>query len=78
MPDVKTWMGFHHLGFMGVCNGQRKLIMDGGAIARYYVLKGRAPIDALTTIASVAQVRHAFAHEALCQSHVEFWQLGTS
>ena len=58
---VEFWLGFH-VGFVGVCNGQRKLIMDGGAIARYYVLKGRFPIDTLTAVAWVAQVFPFVAH----------------
>ena len=48
-------LGFH-VGFVGICNGQRKLVMDGSAIARYYVLKGRCPIDLLTAVAWCAQV----------------------
>ena len=57
---VEFWLGFH-VGFIGVCDGQRKLIMDGKAIARYYVLKGRCPIDLLTAVAWVVQVRDSVA-----------------
>ena len=57
---MEFWLGFH-VGFVGVSNNQRKLIMDGNAIARYYVFKGRCPIDLLTAVAWVVQVRGSSA-----------------
>ena len=46
-----------HVGFIGKNNTRRKLIMDGRAIAWYYVTQGHFMVDLLTVIVWIAQAR---------------------
>ncbi len=45
-----------HVGFIGKFNGQKTLVMDGHAIARYYVTKGTFVVDLITACCWTAQV----------------------
>ena len=45
-----------HVGFIGKYNTQKTLVMDGRAIARYYVTKGTFVVDFITTCCWLAQV----------------------
>ena len=45
-----------HVGFIGKYNTQKTLVMDGRAIARYYVTKGTFVVDFITSCCWVAQV----------------------
>ena len=56
MYFMELCLGFH-VGFMGSFNSQRKLIMDGRGIARYYVFRGNFFVDMLASVAWVAQVK---------------------
>lgn len=67
-PTVLTWLahaGFFytvdlifnfHVGFIGKFNTQKTLVMDGRAIARYYVTKGTFVVDFITSCCWLAQV----------------------
>ena len=52
---MELWLGFH-IGFVGKLNAKKKLIMDGKAVAWYYVQRGQFYVDALTAVAWIAQV----------------------
>ena len=52
---VELLLGFH-IGFVGRLNTRKKLIMDGKAVAWYYVTKGQFFVDTLTAVAWIAQV----------------------
>lgn len=45
-----------HVGFIGKFNTQKTLVMDGRAIARYYVTKGTFVVDFITACCWLAQV----------------------
>ena len=45
-----------HVGFIGKYNTQKTLVMDGRAIARYYVTKGTFAVDFITACCWMAQV----------------------
>lgn len=45
-----------HVGFVGKFNTQKTLVMDGHAIARYYVTKGTFIVDLITACCWTAQV----------------------
>lgn len=45
-----------HVGFIGKYNTQKTLVMDGRAIARYYVTKGTFIVDFITACCWTAQV----------------------
>jgi hypothetical protein len=53
---VELCLGFH-VGFMGKLGIRRKLIMDGKAIAWYYIFHGQFLVDTITAVAWFAQVR---------------------
>ena len=50
------WVLNFHIGFIGKHNTRRKLVMDGSAIARFYVTRGHFAIDFLTVLVWIAQV----------------------
>ena len=52
---VELWLGFH-IGFVGRLNTRKKLVMDGKAVAWYYLTRGQFIVDTLTAIAWIAQV----------------------
>ena len=51
-----------HVGFIGKFNTQKTLVMDGRAIARYYVTKGTFVVDFITSCCWVAQVNEALSN----------------
>ena len=53
---VELWLGFH-IGFVGKLNTRKKLIMDGKAVAWFYVIRGQFFVDTLTAVAWIAQVQ---------------------
>ena len=53
---MELWLGFH-IGFVGRLNTRKKLVMDGKAVAWYYLTRGQFAVDTLTAIAWIAQVR---------------------
>lgn len=53
---MELWLGFH-IGFVGRLNTRKKLVMDGKAVAWYYITRGQFLVDTLTAIAWIAQVR---------------------
>ena len=52
---MELFLSFH-MGFVGKLGVRKKLIMDGKAIAWYYITRGQFFIDTLTAIAWIAQV----------------------
>ena len=48
-----------HVGFIGKFNTQKTLVMDGRAIARFYVTKGTFAVDCITACCWTAQVGSA-------------------
>jgi len=44
-----------HVGFIGKNNTRRRLIMDGRAIAWFYIMKGHFFVDFLTVLVWIAQ-----------------------
>ena len=55
---IDTCLGFH-VGFLGKYNMNKKLVMDGRAIAWYYTTRGNFYVDVITVIAWTAQVRRS-------------------
>ena len=53
---MELCLGFH-IGFVGRFNTRKKLVMDGKAIAWYYITRGQWFVDTLTAIAWIAQVQ---------------------
>ena len=47
-----------HVGFVVTYNLQKKVVLDGHKILRYYVTSGRALLDVLSVIPWMAQVGH--------------------
>ena len=45
-----------HVGFIGKYGTQKTLVMDGSAIARFYIFKGTFVVDFLTACCWTAQV----------------------
>lgn len=45
-----------NVGFVGKLGARKKLIMDGRAVAWYYITKGQFFVDAITAVAWIAQV----------------------
>ena len=62
---MELLLGFH-IGFVGRLNTRKKLIMDGKAVAWYYVAKGQFFVDTLTAVAWIAQVGSEHLSRLLC------------
>ena len=52
---MELCLGFH-IGFVGKFMTRKKLVMDGKAVAWYYVRRGQFFVDTLTAVAWSAQV----------------------
>ena len=52
---VELLLGFH-IGFVGKLNARKKLVMDGKAVAWFYMWRAQFFVDALTAVAWIAQV----------------------
>jgi len=57
-----------HVGFIGKFNGQKTLVMDGHAIARYYVTKGTFVVDLITACCWTAQVGRPRPLQLVCRA----------
>ena len=53
---VELCLGWH-VGFIGKHNMNKKLVMDGRAVAWFYVRHGQFLVDAITAIAWITQAR---------------------
>lgn len=45
-----------HVGFIGKYGTQKKIVLDGKAVAWYYITQGQFLVDTLTAVAWIAQV----------------------
>ncbi|CAL8463823.1 g3357 [Coccomyxa elongata] len=45
-----------HVGFIGKYGAQKKIVLDGKAVAWYYITQGQFLVDTLTAIAWIAQI----------------------
>ncbi len=45
-----------HIGFIGKWGSQKKVFIDGKAVAWYYITHGQFFVDVLTAVAWIAQV----------------------
>ena len=52
---VELLLGFH-IGFVGKLNARKKLVMDGKAVAWFYIRRGQFYVDTITAVAWIAQV----------------------
>ena len=52
---MELCLGFH-IGFVGKYMTRKKLVMDGKAVAWYYIKRGQFFVDTLTAVAWITQV----------------------
>lgn len=52
-------LGFH-VGFVGKLNARKKLVMDGKAVAWFYICRGQFYVDTITAVAWIAQVSNLY------------------